>query len=101
MLRIADLRRETPTAATFANRRLQSLSRASNAPVKTARNDARATKFITRPTLWDICTLGHLPVLCVSAANEQGRPRGRRLPWRSPAWTGETVQVAYVGQGYI
>ena len=77
MLRIVDGRRETPTAATFANRRLQSLSRASYAPVTTARNDARATKFISRPTLWDICTLGHLPVLCVSAADEQGRPRGR------------------------
>src|SRR6266542_6638076 len=45
-------------------------------------------------------TLGHLLALCVTAANEQDRAQVSELAERVQAETGETVEIAYVDQGY-
>src|SRR5262245_3562984 len=41
-------------------------------------------------------TLGHLLVLCVTAASEQDRARVAELAERVQSETGETVEIAYV-----
>src|SRR5215813_9260757 len=45
-------------------------------------------------------TLGHLLALCVTAANEQDRAQVAELAERVQSETGETVEIAYVDQGY-
>jgi hypothetical protein len=45
-------------------------------------------------------TLGHLLALCVTSANEQDRAQVSELAERVQAETGETVEIAYVDQGY-
>src|SRR5215510_3068476 len=45
-------------------------------------------------------TLGHLLALCVTAANEQDRAQVAELAARVQSETGETVEIAYVDQGY-
>ena len=45
-------------------------------------------------------TLGHLLALCVTAANEQDRAQVAELAERVQAETGESVEIAYVDQGY-
>jgi transposase len=45
-------------------------------------------------------TLGHLLALCVTAADEQDRAQVSELARRVQEETGETVQVAFVDQGY-
>lgn len=48
----------------------------------------------------DLPPLGHLLALCVTAANEQDRAQVAELAERVQAETGETVEIAYVDQGY-
>src|SRR5918911_1385381 len=45
-------------------------------------------------------TLGHLLALCVTAANEQERAQVADLAARVQEVTGETVEIAFVDQGY-
>ena len=45
-------------------------------------------------------TLGHLLALCVTAADEQERAQVAELTARVQAVTGDTVEVAFVDQGY-
>src|ERR687883_502915 len=45
-------------------------------------------------------TLGHLLALCVTAANEQERAQVAELAARVQEVTGETVEIAFVDQGY-
>jgi transposase len=45
-------------------------------------------------------TLGHLLALCVTAADEQDRAQVSELMKRVQEETGETVEIAYVDQGY-
>jgi transposase len=45
-------------------------------------------------------TLGHLLALCVTAADEQDRAQVSELAKRVQEETGETVEIAYVDQGY-
>jgi transposase len=67
--------------------------------------------FSTRPVLLQarkamaqrhaaVDTLGHLLALCVTPANEQDRAQVSELAERVQAETGETVEIAYVDQGY-
>ena len=43
-------------------------------------------------------TVGHLLVLCVTAADEQDRAKVAELAERVQAETGEAVEIAYVDQ---
>src|SRR5688500_11859613 len=45
-------------------------------------------------------TLGHLLALCVTAADEQDRAQVSELAKRVQEETGETVEIAFVDQGY-
>lgn len=45
-------------------------------------------------------TLGHLLALCVTAANEQERAQVEALAARVQEVTGESVEIAFVDQGY-
>jgi transposase len=45
-------------------------------------------------------TLGHLPALCVTAADEQDRVQVSELAKRVQENIGDTVEIAYVDQGY-
>jgi transposase len=45
-------------------------------------------------------TLGHLLALCVTAADEQDRAQVSELAKRMQEETGETVEIAFVDQGY-
>ena len=45
-------------------------------------------------------TLGHLLALCVTAADEQDRAQVSELAQRVQEETGETVEIAFVDQGY-
>jgi transposase len=45
-------------------------------------------------------TPGHLLALCVTATDEQDQARVSELARRAQAETGETVEIAYVDQGY-
>jgi transposase len=45
-------------------------------------------------------TLGHLLALCVTAADEQDRAQVSELAKRAQEETGETVEIAFVDQGY-
>jgi transposase len=95
VLQIAEGRREEPTAAIFDSRTLQSSvesgSRAGYDGAKRRKgNKVHAT----------VDTLGHLLALCVTAADEQDRAQVSELAQRVQAETGETVESAYVDQGY-
>jgi len=45
-------------------------------------------------------TLGHLPALCVTAADEQDQAQVSELAGRAQDEIGETVEIAYIDQGY-
>jgi transposase len=93
--RIAEGRKEQPTAAIFDSRTMQSTvesgSRAGYDGAKRRKgNKAHAA----------VDTLGNLLALCVTPANEQDRAQVSELAERVQAEAGETVEIAYVDQGY-
>jgi transposase len=95
VLRIAEGRQEMPTASIFDSRTLQS----------TVESGARAGYDGAKRRKGDkvhfaVDTLGHLLALCVTAANEQDRAQVSELAERVQTETGETVEIAYVDQGY-
>ena len=95
VLRIAEGRQEMPTASIFDSRTLQSTVESG---ARAGYDGAKRRKGNKVHLAVD--TLGHLLALCVTAANEQDRAQVAELAERVPAETGETVEIAYVDQGY-
>jgi transposase len=94
-LRIAERRQEMPTASIFDSRTLQSTVESGSR----AGYDGAKRRKGNRVHL-AVDTLGHLLALCVKAANEQDRAQVAELAERVQAETGETIEIAYVDQGY-
>ena len=95
VLRIAEGRKEQPTAAIFDSRTMQSTV---ESRYRAGYDGAKRRKGNKVHLAVD--TLGHLLALCVTAADEQDRARVAELAERVQAETGETVEIAYVDQGY-
>jgi transposase len=95
VLRIAEGRKEMPTASIFDSRTLQSTVESG---ARSGYDGAKRRKGNKVHLAVD--TLGHLLALCVTAANEQDRAQVSELAERVQAETGETVEIAYVDQGY-
>jgi transposase len=95
VLRIAEGRQEMPTAAIFDSRTLQSTVESGTRAGYDGAKRRKGNKVHLA-----VDTLGHLLALCVTAANEQDRAQVAELAERVQAETGETVEIAYVDQGY-
>jgi len=95
VLRLADGRDEAPTAIILDGRTLQS-SPASGA--RAGYDGAKRRKGSKVHLAVD--TLGHLLALCVTAADAQERAQVEALAARVQEVTGDTVEVAFVDQGY-
>jgi transposase len=95
VLRIAEGRQEMPTASIFDSRTLQSTVESG---ARAGYDGAKRRKGNKVHLAVD--TLGHLLALCVTAADEQDRAQVAELAERVQAETGETVEIAYVDQGY-
>jgi transposase len=95
VLRIAEGRKESPTAAIFDSRTLQSTPESGACA---GYDGAKRRKG--RKVHLAVDTLGHLLALCVTAADEQDRAQVSELAKRVQAETGETVEIAFVDQGY-
>lgn len=95
VLRIADGRQEMPTAAIFDSRTLQSTVESGSRAGYDGAKRRKGNKVHLA-----VDTLGHLLALCVTAADEQDRAQVAELAQRVQAETGETVEIAFVDQGY-
>ena len=95
VLRIADGRKESPTAAIIDSRTLQSTPESG---ARAGYDGAKRRKGSKVHLAVD--TLGHLLALCVTAADEQDRAQVSELAKRVQDETGETVEIAFVDQGY-
>jgi len=95
VLRIAEGRQEMPTASIFDSRTMQSTVESG---ARAGYDGAKRRKGNKVHLAVD--TLGHLLALCVTAANEQDRAQVAELAERVQSETGETVEIAYVDQGY-
>jgi transposase len=95
VLRIADGRKENPTAAIIDSRTLQSTPESGGRAGYDGAKRRKGSKVHLA-----VDTLGHLLALCVTAADEQDRAQVSELAKRVQEETGETVEIAYVDQGY-
>jgi transposase len=95
VLRIAEGRKESPTAAIIDSRTLQSTPESG---ARAGYDGAKRRKGSKVHLAVD--TLGHLLALCVTAADEQDRAQVSELAKRVQEETGETVKIAFVDQGY-
>jgi transposase len=95
VLRIAEGRKESPTAAIIDSRTLQSTPESG---ARAGYDGAKRRKGSKVHLAVD--TLGHLLALRVTAADEQDRAQISELAKRVQEETGETVEIAYVDQGY-
>jgi transposase len=95
VLRIADGRKESPTAAIIDSRTLQSTPESGRRAGYDGAKRRKGSKVHLA-----VDTLGHLLALCVTAADEQDRAQVSELAKRVQEETGETVEIAYVDQGY-
>jgi len=95
VLRIAEGRKESPTAAIIDSRTLQSTPESG---ARAGYDGAKRRKGSKVHLAVD--TLGHLLALCVTAADEQDRAQVAELAKRVQEETGETVEIAFVDQGY-
>ncbi len=95
VLRIAEGRNEQPTAAIFDSRILQSTPES----VARAGYDGAKRRKGNKVHL-AVDTLGHLLALHVTSADQQDRAQVAELAKRVQEETGETVEVAFVDQGY-
>ena len=84
-----------PTAAIFDSRTLQSTVESGSRAGYDGAKRRKGNKVHLA-----VDTLGHLPALCVTPANEQDRAQVSELAERVQAETGETVEIAFVDQGY-
>jgi transposase len=95
VLRIAEVRKESPPAAILDSRILQSTHESAG---RAGYDGAKGRKGSKAHLAVD--TLGHLLALCVTAADEQDRAQVSELTKRVQEETGETVEIAFVDQGY-
>jgi transposase len=95
VLRVAAGRAEQPTAAILDSRTLQSTP---SSGARAGYDGAKRRKGAKVHAAVD--TLGHVLALRVSAASEQDRAQVGALAADVQAATGETVELAYVDQGY-
>jgi len=95
VLRIADGRKEGPTAAILDSRTLQSTPESGSRAGYDGAKRRKGSKVHLA-----VDTLGHLLAMCVTAADEQDRAQVAELAERVQAEIGETVEIAYVDQGY-
>ena len=95
VLRIAEGRKESPTAAILDSRTLQSTPESG---ARAGYDGAKRRKGSKVHLAVD--TLGHLLALCVTSADEQDRAQVSELAKRVQEETGETVEIAFVDQGY-
>jgi transposase len=95
VLRIAERRKESPTAAIIDSRTFQATPESGRRAGYDGAKRRKGSKVH-----WAVDTLGHLLALCVTAADEQDRALVSELAKRVQEETGETVEIAYVDQGY-
>ena len=95
LLRLAQGRAPTPTAAILDSRTLQSTPESGGRAGYDGAKRKRGSKIHLA-----IDTLGHLLTLHATPANAQDRAQVERLAAAIQATTGETVELAYVDQGY-
>jgi transposase len=95
LLRVAAGRHARPSAAIFDSRTLQS---SPESGARSAYDGAKRRKGSKTHIAVD--TLGHLLALIVTAASEQDRAQVAELAERVQVATGESVEVAFVDQGY-
>lgn len=95
LLRLAAGRNEQPTAAIFDSRTLQSSPESGERAGYDGAKRRKGSK-----THMAVDTLGHLLAVLVTPANEQDRAQVSELAQAVQQATGETVELAYVDQGY-
>src|SRR5215467_4230251 len=95
VLRLAQGRNEEPSAAIFDSRTLQSSPESGHRAGYDGAKRRKGSKVHLA-----VDTLGHLLALHVTPANEQDRAQVDQLAAAVQEATGETVEIAYVDQGY-
>lgn len=95
VLRLLAGRREEPSAAIFDSRTLQSTPESGGRAGYDGAKRRKGSKVHMA-----VDTLGHLLALHVTAANEQDRDRVGKLAEDVQAATGDSVELAFVDQGY-
>src|SRR5215217_2834306 len=95
ILRLLEGRREEPSAAVFDSRTLQSTPESGG---RAGYDGAKRRKGSKAHLAVD--TLGHLLALHVTPANEQDRAQVKKLAKDVQRATGESVELAFVDQGY-
>lgn len=95
LLRLAAGRKEQPSAAIFDSRTLQSSPESGQRAGYDGAKRRKGSK-----THLAVDTLGHLLALHVTAADEQDRAQVGQLAQQVQDLTGQTVEVAFVDQGY-
>jgi transposase len=95
ILRLLSGRHEEPTAAVFDSRTLQSTPESGGRAGYDGAKRRKGSK-----THMAVDTLGHLLALHVTAADEQDRRQVKRLAGDVQAATGDSIQLAFVDQGY-
>jgi transposase len=95
LLRLAKWRKEQPSAAIFDSRTLQSTPESGERAGYEGHKRKRGSK-----THIAVDTLGHLLALYVTPANEQDRAQVAELARQVQEVTEQSVEVAFVDQGY-
>jgi transposase len=95
LLRVAQGRNANPSAAIFDGRTLQSTPESGERAGYDGAKRKRGSK-----THMAVDTLGYLLALLVTSANEQERAQVDQLAQEIQAVTGESVELAFVDQGY-
>lgn len=95
LLRLAAGRKAQPSAAIFDSRTLQSSPESGERAAYDGAKRRKGSK-----THMAVDTLGHLLALHVTPADEQDRAQVGALAQQVQAVTGESVEVAFVDQGY-
>jgi transposase len=95
LLRLAEGRAEQPSAAIFDSRTMQSTPESGG---RAGYDGAKRRKGSKMHMAVD--TLGHLLTLHVTPANEQDRAQVAQLAQQVQEVTGQSVEVAFVDQGY-
>ena len=95
LLRLAEGRKDQPSAAIFDSRTLQSSPESGERAGYDGAKRRKGSK-----THLAVDTLGHLLALHVTPANEQDRAQVGQIAQAVQEATGESVEVAFVDQGY-
>src|SRR5215212_3326526 len=95
LLRLSEGRASDPTAAILDSRTLRSTPESGHRGGYDGHKGKKGSKVHAA-----VDTLGHLLALRVSPANEDDREEVRKLSEEIQKATGETVELAYVDQGY-